>query len=98
MMPMASIRACMVVGPTNANPCARSALDRACDWGEVVGISANVRGLGVSSGLNPHTKSVRPPCSRSRTVARALATAARIFARLRTIPASAMRRSTSVSP
>jgi hypothetical protein len=39
-MPMASIRANMVVGPTKAKPFLRSALERAMDSGDVVGTSA----------------------------------------------------------
>ena len=46
-MPMASISANMVVGPTKENPCFRSALDSATDSGDCVGISAWVTGWGV---------------------------------------------------
>src|SRR5699024_3607040 len=87
----------MVVGPTNVKPSLRRALDRASDSDDFVGISATVCGAGVRSGRKDHTKSTRPPLSRSRRVARALVIAARILARLRTIRASAINRSTARS-
>ena len=45
-MPMASMSANIVVGPTKANPRFRSALESASDCGVCVGISARVRGRG----------------------------------------------------
>ena len=56
MMPIASIRACMVVGPTKVNPTFLSALDSASDSGEVVGSCSVVSGAGVASGRNDQTK------------------------------------------
>src|SRR5699024_11601024 len=42
-IPMASMSAYIVVGPTKRNPLLFSAFDRAADSGPVVGISATVR-------------------------------------------------------
>src|SRR4029453_3573121 len=97
MIPTASMRAYMVVGPTNAKPFLRSALDRATDSGDVVGISSEDRGAGGVSGLKDHTKSTKPPSALRAMVALALVMAAWIFRRFRTMPASSMSRSTSAS-
>lgn len=97
MMPMASISANNVVGPTKTNPCLRSAFASATDSGERPGISVSVRGSGVWSGRKDQTNGPRPPLSRSRIVARALVIVALIFARFRTIPASPISCSTRVS-
>ena len=48
-MPMASIRAYMVVGPTNTKPCFFRPLDRATDSGDVVTISSVVAGAGPTN-------------------------------------------------
>jgi hypothetical protein len=63
-------------------------------------MSCSVRGGGGwSSGAKDHSSaSSVSPTSCSASVARALAIVASIFARLRTMPASAMSRSTSASP
>ena len=89
----------IVVGPTKVNPLRFRALDRATDSGAEVGTSAMVRGRGVAAGWKDHTNAARSPSgsSRSARVARALVIVAATFARLRTIPASPMRRSTSRS-
>jgi hypothetical protein len=59
----------MVVGPTNVNPCLRSALQSAMDSGELVGTSAIVHGVGVMAGLNDHMKSAGPLSVRKLIVA-----------------------------
>src|SRR5690554_5811770 len=97
-MPIASMRAYMVVGPTKVKPFFLSAFERAIDSGEVVGTSAKVTGLGVSAGWNDQTNWARPPSSRNATVAAAFWMVAAILRRLRTMPASAMSRSKSGSP
>ena len=97
-MPIASMSAYMVVGPTNANPRRFSSFDSAVLRSETVGTSAKRTGSGVSSGRKDHTRSTRPSCSRSATVARALVTAARILRSLRMIRTSPMSRCTSASP
>ena len=53
------------------------------------------RGRVSASGRNDHTRSTRPPSARSATVARALVIVASTLRRLRTMPASAISRSTS---
>src|SRR5690606_14673231 len=98
IMPTASIRANMVVGPTNAKPSRRSARASATDSGDVVGIWCRSRGSGVRSGRKDQTNSARPPLSRSLTVAAALVIVALILARLRTMPASDIKRATSTAP
>jgi len=70
-MPMASMRAYMVIGPTDTNPRRRSSLARAADSADLGGISAKVLGCGVVSGLNDHTRSARSVASRSRRAASA---------------------------
>src|SRR3546814_916259 len=81
MMPVASIRACMVVGPTNEKPRWRRALLSAVDASDTVGISASVRGAGVAAGWNDQMKSASPPSRRRAIVAAALLRVARILAR-----------------
>ena len=49
-IPAASIRAKHVVGPTNRQPCAFSALASARDSSEVEGTCATVSGRGVAAG------------------------------------------------
>ena len=87
----------MVVGPTKVKPARLSAFESATDPDERVGMSASVRGSGSASGRCDQTRSGRPPSGRSATVARALTTVASILRRLRTIPASSIKRATSVS-
>ena len=77
-MPTASMRACMVVGPTNVKPLRRRALDSARDSGELVGTSSYDVGVGVEAGRKDQTRSTRPPSGRSATVARALVMVASI--------------------
>ena len=98
-MPMASISANIVVGPTHRNPRAFSSFDSATDSSLELGTSDGVTGAGVSAGWKLHTNSARSvPSDLSATVARALSIVARIFARLRMMPASSSRRATSSSP
>src|SRR5699024_7692670 len=97
-IPMASMSAYIVVGPTKRNPLLFSAFDRAADSGPVVGISATVRGRGVSAGLNDQMNASRPPSSRSSSKRAAFLMQASILPRWRMIPASASRRSISASP
>ena len=73
-------------------------MDSATDSGEVVGTSAVVRGGGPGSGRKDQMKDSRPPSARRAIVARALAMAASTLRRLRTMPASAISRSTSAGP
>lgn len=65
-MPMASISANMVVGPTNLKPARFSALDSATDSGLCVGISARVAGCGVCCGRCDQISSDNPPAARRR--------------------------------
>ncbi len=58
--PVASIRAYIVVGPTNANPRFFSALDSATDSGEEPGSSAVVAGAGVTSGAKRLDEGLQP--------------------------------------
>ena len=69
-MPIASMSAYTVVGPTNANPRRFSSLDSAVLSSEVVGTSAKRAGSGVRPGWYDHTSATSPSCSRSATVAR----------------------------
>jgi hypothetical protein len=95
--PMASISAKTVTGPTKLNPRRLSSLASASDSGERLGTSSAVRGCGVVSGRYDQISSPSPPSDRRATTARALAMAASIFRRLRTIRSSAMSRATSSS-
>ena len=54
-IPVASIRANIVVGPTKAKPRFLRAFDNATDSGDVVGRSAVRAGVGVTSGTKPPT-------------------------------------------
>src|ERR671915_567519 len=83
-----------VVGPTKRKPRFLSSFAIAVDSGVTAGTSAGVRGRGRGSGA----KDQRSSASGTSTAARALAIVASIFARLRTIPASAISRATSSSP
>ena len=62
-IPIASMSANIVVGPTNAKPFLRSALESATDSAEIVGTWSRELGSGVVDGWNDHTKSTRPPSS-----------------------------------
>ena len=59
-IPIASISACIVVGPTKVKPAFLSALESASDSGEVVGSCSVVSGAGVSAGRNDQTKLLEP--------------------------------------
>ncbi len=96
-MPIACIRAYIVVGPTKTNPCFFRAFDRATDSAETLSTWPVGSGAGCCSGRKDRTKSSSPPRSRRSTVARALVIAARTFSRLRTIRASPISRSKSAS-
>ena len=85
-----------VVGPTNRNPRRFSSFASAVDSGVFAGISAELRGRGRGGGANDHSSAASP--SGWSAAARALATAASILDRLRTIPWSASSRSTSAGP
>src|SRR5690606_8477855 len=93
-IPVASMSACMGVGPTKVKPRLFNAFDSATGSGEVV----SACGTTSRSGRYAAKKVSKPPSARSATVARALVTAARILARLRTIRASVINRSTSSGP
>ena len=96
-MPVACMRAYAVVGPTNRKPLRFKAFAIAVDSGVTAGTSPVSRGAARSAdGANDHSSSSRLPSSA--TVARALAMVASTFARFRTMPASAIRRTTSSSP
>src|SRR5690606_3747846 len=97
-IPIASIRANIVVGPTNAKPRRFSSRDSATDSGELVGTSERRRGAGVAAGWNDHTSATSPPSARSATVARAFTMVASTFRRFLTMPGSAISRSTSAGP
>lgn len=100
-IPIASMRANMVVGPMKRKPRALSSAASARDSGDVVGTSAAVRGTGVCWGRCDHTKLARsdpgPSQPRRFCVARALLIVASILPRCRMIPRSPNRRSTSRS-
>ena len=72
-----------------------SSLAIATDSGLVAGTSASVGGRGCSAGANDHSRASRS--SMFSRIARALAIVASIFARLRTMPASASSRARSAS-
>lgn len=91
------MRANAEVGPTKRKPRFLSAFANAADSGIELGTSSVVRGCGVVPGRKDHTKSARPPSCRRSSVARALAIVAAIFARLRMMLASCVRRATSRS-
>ena len=97
-MPQACIAAYAVVGPTKRKPRRLSSLDSAVDSGVTAGRSSS-----VARGAAAAARRVRPDQlgerhARARVAARALAIAASILPRWRTMPASSSRRSTSRSP
>ena len=97
-MPMASIRAYIVVGPTNTKPCFFRRLrqgHRLRRGGHhLLGRRGRRR---RPRGGTPRRTPRSPPSSRSATVARALVIAASTLRRLRTMPASAISRARSAS-
>ena len=97
--PQACIRAYSVVGPTKWKSRRLSSRASAALSGVRGGTSAQVTGgAGLGAGACARTSaSSGSPAARAATVARAFATVASIFARLRTMPASPSRRATSPS-
>ena len=95
-IPTACMSAYAVVGPTKRNPRRLSSLASAVDSAVTAGTSPIRRGTVPRIGWNDHSSALRPSGSSAAT--RALATVAVILARLRTMPASAISRSTSRSP
>ena len=83
------------MGPTNRKPLRFNSFDSAVDSVVTAGTSSMVDGLACSAGANDQISSVRLPSSS--IAARAFAMVALILARLRMIPASPIRRSTSAS-
>ena len=99
-MPADCMSAYIVVGPTNRKPRLFSDFERASDAAVVAGTSANTTGRSPSArgaGANDHMNASSSPGAISST-RRAFPIVARILARLRMIPASVIRRSTSSSP
>ena len=94
-MPADCMSAYIVVGPTNRKPRFRSAFEAAFDSAVVAGMSAKPSGRGrCAVGANDQSSASSSPGTIVVT-SRALEMVASILARLRTIPASAMRRSMS---
>ena len=92
-MPQACIAAYAVVGPTKRKPRRLSSLESAVDSGVIAGRSPSSRGARAAPGGRVRPDQLAPAGTSRAAAALALAIAASILPRWRTMPASASRRS-----